>query len=53
MTDYLPEYLGGVMDMLDDSHLEVRQAADSILNNLLEQIKTSNVKDIEYDIIVY
>lgn len=53
MTDYLPEYLGGILDMLDDSHIEIRQEADSILNDLLEQLKTTNVKEIEYNNIVY
>lgn len=52
MTDYLPEYLGGILDMLDDSHIEIRQEADSILNDLLEQLKTTNVKEIEYNNIV-
>jgi len=43
MIDYLPDFLDGLFNMLSDSNLEIRQAADSALNDFLREIRESAV----------
>lgn len=43
MIDYLPDFLDGLFNMLSDSNLEIRQAADSALSDFLREIRESAV----------
>ena len=43
MLDYLPDFLDGLFNMLSDSNLEIRQAADSALSDFLREIRESAV----------
>uniref|UniRef100_A0A7S3Q0X9 Vacuolar protein 14 C-terminal Fig4-binding domain-containing protein n=1 Tax=Chaetoceros debilis TaxID=122233 RepID=A0A7S3Q0X9_9STRA len=47
MTDYLPYFLDGLFNMLSDSNLEIRQAADSALSEFLREVRESAV--VEFD----
>lgn len=39
MLDYLPEFLDGLFCMLSDSNKEIKQNADNLLNDFLNEIK--------------
>jgi len=41
MLEFLPEYLGGLFDMLSDSNRDIRQQAYSALSELLQRIISS------------
>lgn len=43
LIDYLPDFLDGLFNMLSDSNLEIRQAADSALSEFLKEIRESAV----------
>lgn len=43
MLDHLPEFLGGLFEMLGDSNREIRQAADSALSDFLRALSVSQV----------
>ena len=43
MIDYLPDFLDGLFNMLSDSSLDIRQAADSALSNFLKELIESRV----------
>jgi len=43
LIDYLPDFLDGLFNMLSDSNLEIRQAADSALSEFLREIRNSEV----------
>ncbi len=47
MIDYLPYFLDGLFNMLSDSNLEIRQAADSALSEFLREVRESAV--VEFD----
>ncbi|CAN0005145.1 unnamed protein product, partial [Phaeothamnion confervicola] len=46
MTDWLPDFLDGLFNMLSDNNREIRQAADAALAEFLQEIKTSSF--VEY-----
>jgi vacuole morphology and inheritance protein 14 len=43
MLDYLPEFLDGVFNMLSDGNREIRQGADNVLSDFLQEIKETEV----------
>jgi vacuole morphology and inheritance protein 14 len=40
VISYLPQYLGGLFDMLSDPQKDIRQQADFVLSELLKEIRT-------------
>jgi vacuole morphology and inheritance protein 14 len=45
MLEFLPEFLGGLFDMLADSNKDIRQQADAALEEFLHEIKNTVDKD--------
>jgi vacuole morphology and inheritance protein 14 len=45
MLDYLPDFLDGLFNMLSDSSMEIRQAADSALSEFLREMRQSSVME--------
>lgn len=43
MLDYLPDFLDGLFNMLSDSSMDIRQAADSALSEFLREMRQSSV----------
>ena len=43
LLDYLPEFLGGIFNMLSDGNREIRHAVDSVLADFLKAIKQADV----------
>ncbi|XP_026189935.1 protein VAC14 homolog [Cyclospora cayetanensis] len=44
MLQYLPLFLGGLLELLGDSHRDIRQAADLCVTNFLEDLRSDPVE---------
>lgn len=47
MLAYLPSLLDGMMNMLSDTHTEIRTAAGRTLDNFLRQVSTHSLASVE------
>ena len=47
MLDWLPEFLDGLFNMLSDGNREIRQEADTMLTEFLEEISDASLSDLQ------
>ena len=45
MLEYLPDFLGGLFNMLSDPNRDIRQQADAVLGEFLSEIKSQNASE--------